>query len=123
MIYDIALNKSTHDIVINDNDVLLIGNAERVAQQIKITLWEWYGEWFLDSTQGIPYLEYITVKNPNINHIKSILSAAMLAIDGVTSVDSMTMDFDKENRQLTVTYTATTSYGLVTDREVLGYGN
>jgi len=121
MIYDLALNKKTHDIIVDNNDGILIGNAERVAQQMKTTLLEWLGEWFLNSQEGIDYINYILVKNPNLRHIQSILTTALLAIDGVSSIDSMSFEWDRENRQIAVTYTATTVYGVVSDMGVLGY--
>ncbi|MBP2638679.1 MAG: hypothetical protein H6Q72_4586, partial [Firmicutes bacterium] len=40
---------------------------------------------------------------------------------GVSAVNSLTLDYDRENRKLTVEYEAETDYGLVTSREVLGY--
>ncbi|WP_196595253.1 hypothetical protein [Pectinatus frisingensis] len=121
--YDIALSNKTHDITIKNNDFMLISNAERVAQQIKIALLEWQGEWFLDSRDGVPYLEYILIKNYNLYHIRSVLISAIAGVDGVNSVESLTASVDNQNRILTVTYTADTDYGLVTNKEVLGYGN
>lgn len=121
--YDLAENIATGDLLINNGDLMIIDNAERVAQQILITLRFWYAEWFLDTTQGVPYLEYILVKNPNINHVRQILTEKILSVEGVQTLDSMTLDFDERNRRLYVEYAATTNYGLVTRREVLGYGN
>ena len=57
--YDLALNIDAWDLAFKDNDLMLIDNAERIAQQIKITLQYWFEEWFLDTTKGIPYLQYI----------------------------------------------------------------
>jgi hypothetical protein len=49
MAFDIVMNIQTNDIVLNDyGDIFMIDNAERVAQQIVITLRFWYAEWFLD---------------------------------------------------------------------------
>lgn len=121
--YDLAENIATGDFILQDNDLMIIDNAERVAQQILITLRFWYGEWFLDTTQGVPYLEYILIKNPNINHVRQILTEAILSVEGVQTIDEMTLDFDQRNRRLYVEYTATTDYGLLTRREVLGYGD
>lgn len=42
---DLALNAKTHDLALN-GDVLFIDNVERVAQQIKIQLLTFLGEWF-----------------------------------------------------------------------------
>ena len=68
MAYDLALDAKTHDIVVTaDSDVFFIDNAERVAQQIKIQLLTMLGEWFLDITHGVPYLEYILVNIKRTN--------------------------------------------------------
>lgn len=124
MAYDLALDAKTHDIVVTaDSDVFFIDNAERVAQQIKIQLLTMLGEWFLDITHGVPYLEYILVKNPNFELIRQILKEQIQNVDDVEAVNSLELDYDSHQRRLSVTYAAETTYGLVTRREVLGYGN
>ena len=123
MAYDIAMNTASGDLVVKNGDLMIIDNAERIAQQIIITLREWSGEWFLNTADGIPYLEYILVKNPNEDHIRQILSEAILDVDGVQSITSMDLTFSRVNRSLIVEYEAITDYGLITERSVLGYGN
>lgn len=122
MPHDLAMNMATGDLVLRDGDVLLIDSAERVAQQILITLRFWLGEWFLDTKDGIPYLEYVLVKSPNLLHIRQIFTEAMEKVDGVKRVEEMNLVFDVKNRSLHVDYEASTDYGLITRREVLGYG-
>lgn len=122
MPHDLAMNMATGDLVLRDGDVLLIDNAERVAQQILITLRFWLGEWFLDTKDGIPYLEYVLVKSTNLLHIRQIFTEAMEKVDGVKRVEEMNLAFDVKNRSLRVDYEASTDYGLITRREVLGYG-
>lgn len=122
MAYDIAMDINTNDIVLDSDDSLfMVDNAERVAQQIVITLRFWYGEWFLDTTDGTPYLEYILVKNPNMNHIRQILTERIQSVEGVVAVQSMNLDFNRQERTLVVDYTANTTYGLLTERVILGY--
>ena len=121
MAHDLAENVASGDLLLRDGDLMLIDNAERVAQQILITLRFWFGEWFLDTTKGVPYLEYILVKNPNINHIQQILTEAIMSVSGVQRVTSMEIEFDRQNRRLAVEYEAETDYGLLTRKEVLGY--
>lgn len=122
MPHDLAMDMATGDLVLHDGDVLLIDNAERVAQQILITLRFWLGEWFLDTKDGIPYLEYVLVKSPNLLHIRQIFTEAMEKVDGVKRVEEMNFVFDVKNRSLHVDYEVSTDYGLITRREVLGYG-
>ena len=120
--YDLALNIDGWDLQFQNNDLMLIDHAERVAQQIKITLQFWLSEWFLNKTQGIPYLEYICVKNPNVQHIRQIFRNAIMSVDGVDSVTELTINVNARERKLEVTYTASTSDGLLTRKEILGYG-
>ena len=120
--YDIALNIASNDLVIKNNDLILIDNAERVAQQVLITLRFWLGEWFLDTKQGVPYLEYVLVKNPNMNHIRQILVEKIQSVEGVNSIVSLDFDFRRITRELYVNFEIDTDYGLVTERVVLGYG-
>lgn len=122
MSHDLAMDMATGDLVLRDGDVLLIDNAERVAQQILITLRFWLGEWFLDTKDGIPYLEYVLVKSPNLLHIRQIFTEAMEKVDGVKRVEEMNLVFDVKNRSLHVGYEVSTDYGLIKRREVLGYG-
>ena len=119
--YDIAADINTSDIVLQNGDILMIDNAERVAQQIQITLRFWLGEWFLNTTDGVPYLEYILVKQPNMAHIRQILTEQIQSVEGVKAVTDMELTFDQRERRLLVEYTADTDYGLVTDKAILGY--
>ena len=121
MAYDLAMNINEHDLIIRNGDLMLIDNAERVAQQVKITLCFWYGEWFLDTTDGTPYLEHILVKAPNISHIRQILSERIKSVEGVKTLLSMVLDYNASARTLDVEYKIDTDYGLLTRKEVLGH--
>ena len=122
MAYDIAMDVSTGDIALKDNDILLIDNAERVAQQVLITLREWRGEWFLKTADGVPYLEYILVKNPNMAHVRQVLTEAIESVEGVKKCTELYLQFNRVLRTLSVSYEIETDYGLITRKEVLGYG-
>lgn len=118
---DLALNAKSHDLIISSADLMAIDNAERVAQQIKIQLLTWRGEWFLDTTHGVPYLDYILVKNPSIELIRSIFREQIMSVDDVNDVVDIEIDYDVKTRIMTVAYEASTFYGLITRKEKLGY--
>ena len=122
MAYDIGLNVQTWDIALQNNDFILIDNAERISQQIKISLQFWLGEWFLNDTLGVPYLERICVKNPNLQHIRQIFRNVIQNVSGIIAVNALDLTVDASKRVLTVTYTATTTDGVITRKELLGYG-
>lgn len=122
MAYDLAMNVQTGDLVVRNGDLMIVNNGERVAQQALITLREWLGEWFLKTSDGVPYLEYILVKNPNEAHIRQVLSEAIQSVEGVKGVTELEFAFNRILRTLTVSYEIDTDYGFITKKEVLGYG-
>lgn len=122
MAYDLAMNVQTGDLVVQNGDLMIVSNGERVAQQVLITLREWLGEWFLKTSDGVPYLEYILVKNPNEAHVRQILSEAIQSVEGVKGVTELEFVFNRILRTLTVSYEIATDYGFITKKEVLGYG-
>lgn len=122
MAYDLAMNINNHDVIIKNGDLFILDNAERVAQQIQISLNFWLNEWFLDTTQGVPYLEYILVKNPNQAHIQQILTEQIMQVEGVSRLVSMNLTLLTVKRVLIVEYEIETDYGLITNKAVLGYG-
>lgn len=122
MAYDLAMDVSTSDLIVRGGDLMIVDNAERVAQQVLITLREWLGEWFLKTSDGIPYLEYILIKNPNEAHIRQILTQAIESVEGVKDVTELEFAYNHVLRTLAVAYEIDTDYGLITRKEVLGYG-
>lgn len=122
MAYDLAMNVKTGDLIVRNGDLMIVNNGERVAQQVLITLREWLGEWFLKTSDGVPYLEYILVKNPNEAHVRQVLSEAIQSVDGVKGVTELEFAFNRILRTLTVSYEIDTDYGFITKKEVLGYG-
>ena len=122
MAYDLAMDVSTSDLIVQGGDLMIVDNAERVAQQVLITLREWLGERFLKTSDGIPYLEYILVKNPNEAHIRQILTQAIESVEGVKDVTELEFAYNHVLRTLAVAYEIDTDYGLITRKEVLGYG-
>ncbi|MDB5849784.1 MAG: hypothetical protein JWP29_3536 [Rhodoferax sp.] len=120
MAFDIAIGRKSHDLVFDaSGDLILIDNAERVAQQIKITLLAWLGEWFLDLGFGTPYLRYILVKGANRAVIESVLRAQITAVPDVSKVTSMTLQVDDELRRLAVVFEAETAFGVVNNSVIL----
>lgn len=113
MALDLALTPD-HDL---DLDLLgratFVDGAERVAQQVKVTLLAFLGEWFLDTTFGVPYFESILVKDPDRASIEAILRARIQAVPGVERVRRLGLEIERELRILRVSYEADTAAGRV----------
>ncbi|CAB3911913.1 hypothetical protein LMG3410_04878 [Achromobacter aegrifaciens] len=93
----------------------LIGGADRVGQQVKVTLLAFLGEWFLDTTFGVPYFEEILVKNPDRSTIEAVLRARILDVPGVTRVGRLDLDVDRTARTLRVAFEAESAEGRAKD--------
>jgi len=119
---DIKLT-ADHDLLLYSGDIVLVDGAARIAQQIKVTLLTWYGEYFLDNTFGVPYLESIMVKAPNRADIEWILRQRILDVPGVDRVDAMSIQYDNQTRNMQVKFSATTQEGIVADTLTLGSKN
>jgi hypothetical protein len=101
---DLGMNLLTNDIQLQNNDLYLVTGSDAIAQDLQQSLQVWLGEWFLDTTVGVPYLQQILVKNPNLDLIHADLVNAALAVDGVEQITSLTFEFDSVNRNLSVNF-------------------
>ena len=66
---DILLD-SNGDLAFKGTDIVL---ANSVRQKIKIRLKWFFQEWRWDDEAGVPYFEYLFVKNPDIDQIKELV--------------------------------------------------
>ncbi|WMD20911.1 hypothetical protein RAS12_00640 [Achromobacter seleniivolatilans] len=111
MALDLALS-ADHDL---DLDLLgrttFVDGADRIAQQIKVTLLAFMGEWFLDTTFGVPYFDDILVKSPDRASIEAILRARIRAVPGVERVRRLDLEIERQLRVLRVSFDADTTAG------------
>ncbi|MGE8637434.1 MAG: hypothetical protein ACN6PR_02255 [Achromobacter sp.] len=111
MALDLALS-ADHDL---DLDLLgrtsFLDGADRIAQQIKVTLLTFMGEWFLDTTFGVPYFDDILVKSPDRASIEAILRARIRAVPGVERVRRLDLEIERQLRVLRVSFDADTTAG------------
>ncbi|WP_066733528.1 hypothetical protein [Cupriavidus sp. D384] len=119
MTLDLALDDG-HDLDLSHNgDCWLVDGAGRIGQQIRVTLRALLGEWFLDTTFGVPYFEAVLVKNPNRAALEAIFRARIADVPGVRTVRRIDFRIDRERRSLEVDFAADTDHGLVARREFL----
>lgn len=106
---DLAFDPLKRDLILPPQP---LNGAERVAQAITIHLRTWLGEWFLDATHGVPYMESILGKVRNPALIESILRNEILSVAGVRSIDSFTLNIDNRTRICNVQFVAMSDEGL-----------
>lgn len=96
-------NPDVGDLYLTDGQITLTPDTKTaVAQHIAIRLRTFFGEWFLDTAQGVPYFEIVMVKNPDLSQISGIFRAVILETPGVAYIDRLNLDHDKATRVLNI---------------------
>ena len=107
---DYAFGNNSHDYIEKD---------EAIAQAIKTKLYLFYGEWWEDISLGLPMFQSILgqVSNNNLRQTVVLLCAEQInLVEGVTSVDSISVDISA--RKLGLTIDVTTENGTTVNLEV-----
>ncbi len=112
---DLKLDLDEHDITIENYDLALVDKLDQVRQKITIKLNFYSGEWFLDTTVGVPLFDVVFVKNPDLNIIASVMKTEILSVEGVKSILEYSQTYDSTNRILEITFIADTIYGELED--------
>ena len=86
---------------------------QRVLQHLRFTL----GEWFLAPDQGIPYFEGLFADNASVELAAQLISAEVLTVQNVTSVEVVRATLDPSTRRLKVELRVGTADGDLTITE------
>ena len=108
--YDIELDPETKAI-------RRVYGSEQIAQNIKSRLLFVRNEWFLKLPQGIPYFDLLG-RNPNMEEIRSYMTAEILKTWGVDELIYITLDLEKGSRKLVVTFKYKDIYGNIIREKV-----
>ena len=105
---------SNHDIIIG-RGATRIGGAEQIAQLVKCRLLTLLGEWKQDTSLGIPWFEGIFTKTVRPADIQLTIANIIRGTAGVQQLISIELDADYRARTLTITFTAISDYGNISD--------
>lgn len=112
------------DLVLVNGDLVLTADANPlgtnpVLQDITQRLRFFQGEWFLDTSQGVPYFQEILVKDPELGRIDAILQNIILSVPGVLQLASYKSSVDTSRRILSLAFVAVTQLGTVSYTDTL----
>lgn len=98
------------DIKLDENgdiDVSAVGDislTNSIRQAVLIRIRWIYGEWRLGPEIGFPWFEEVFVKNPNITKIRGLLREEIMRVEGVTSAEVTSVNYDSAKRIATVAF-------------------
>ena len=120
---DLALDPATGDLALDANgSPYMICGLPGVAQLIRIALGMFQGEWFLDLSTGMPWVQSILGSKYNNAQMLNIFRSTILAVTGVAGLASLTASFDGQTRMMTVNFEAVAVFG-GTVADSLTFGN
>jgi len=100
------------DLDISNNALSIVEKDDEIRQRLAQNLKTFYGEWFLDNSLGVPWLEIIFQKGTSPSQIEALLKDAILATKGIIRLDEFKeLDFTGNTRTLNVEFTVTTENG------------
>lgn len=103
----------------------LVDTPQTVAQAVFTAMRLLLGEWFLDTTVGVPWLTQIVGRNKKDSY-DQILKATIRGVQGVVDIGTYSSSLDQDTRVLTVNeIEVITVYGTVVLQDVSpigGYG-
>lgn len=104
--FDLMLS-SDNDLIFDDaNDLVFTKKkSEIVMQRLGITLRTFQGEWFLDRSFGVPYLQEIIGVARKKEVVNSILLSKIISDPDVRSVSDYKSSFDRYDRSYKLTAT------------------
>jgi hypothetical protein len=104
---DIKLTAS-HDIDFN-NFILTESALNSIGQKVKIRLLRYLGEYFMDTSKGVPYYQEILKKGISKDYVDVIFIDEILNTPDIVSVDEYESTLDNSSGKYSASFAATTS--------------
>jgi len=93
------------------SDNYLVDSRAAVAQEVQTTLLLFQGEWFLDTTVGVPWFTQV-VGVGTIPSYDQVIKQAIQNVQGVTGIANYSSTLNRASRALTVSATIDTEFGI-----------
>lgn len=116
---DIKIDLTTGDIAWDGDELAMVAGIELVQQRVIIGLRTFLREWFLDESVGVDWWGTVFTDRPKTTFIEAMLRREILLDEDIERLASFSMVVDKRARQLTVTFVAISTYGVISASEVL----
>lgn len=109
---------SSNDILLQNGKIAMTKDGAEVMQSVLCRLRTFKGEWFLDTSAGMPWYQEVFTRPANLPSIEARIKAEILNTDGVEKLTKFSTSLDRTLRRLTVSFEAVTSYGEIVKNDV-----
>ena len=104
---------SNRDWDVQKGQLQFVTGLDEIAQIIEVRLRTFAGEWFLDTTRGVPWFSKVLIKNPNTSEIEELFTQQISDVPGVTAIETLTLEYINEQRSLRVQTRIITTDGVL----------
>lgn len=108
------------DIDLTAGEMTLTEGLEAISQRYMQRLNFFFGEWFLDKSRGIPFIQQIFVKRPNPVVIDTIFKREILEDPSARELQEFELDLETATRLLTLSFRVRTEIGDIDFEEEFG---
>lgn len=115
--YQLTTNEPI-DIVIINGDHAIVSDSTATKQRLNQKFKLWRGEWFLNTSAGVPWLEDILGKKPRTEVLQTLFSQVIQSDPGIKTLQSLSFEYNEVERKLQITFQATLINNTVLDMEV-----
>ena len=109
---DILLDEDTNDIVfVNGECPTTLTRQQSIAQRLKVLLQTFTGEWFLNTTTGVPYFDGVFGKVRSKSSVDLIFQEKILSDPGVIEMLEFNSELDNSRREYSMRFRVRTTEG------------
>jgi len=98
----LSLDPTTNDLHFEGNNLVFAYDAEAVGQHVRQRLMTFQGEWFLDTSAGVPWLAQIMGKEYDPALAEAVVKAEVLDTHAVVEITSFSVGFNRALRNLEI---------------------
>ena len=107
------------DLKLEGGDLVVLGltadtRVQYIRQKIATRFRFYYGEWFLDQRQGLPYYGTVLTKNPDMALVRSLFLRVLRDTPGVLDVVTFNLVHDRVSRTVSFSFEALVDGGEIT---------
>ena len=105
MAWTLKLDQFSHDLRIENGRFVRVNGADEVRQRVKVAIWHYIEEYFLNIPNGVPWYEQILGRKAGTAIVSLILRRKILATPGVIRIVDFLVNFDTITRTFTLSST------------------
>lgn len=97
----LAIDPDTNDLYLTpDGHLAVVTDAHAIGEHVRQRLKTFAGEWFLDTTAGVPWLDEILGRQYDPALAETVTKAEILDTEGVREILAFAVSYDQVTRNL-----------------------